>query len=101
MHRAGTHTAGNEGQIFQPWPALFQCPAHDLVPVFTGSGLHNPVFVGLIHQFAAHDLNLECQGFHVAGQHNIAAATQDKRGMGGEIVAGYGLAQILYAGDAQ
>ena len=101
LHRASAHTAGNKGQVLQPWPALLQCPAHDFVPVFTGSCLHNPVFIGLVHQFAAHDLDFECQGLDITCQHNIATAAQNKGRVGSEIVAGYGLAQVVHIANAQ
>ena len=101
LHRAGTYATGNEGQVFQARPALFQRPAHGVVPVFTGSSFHNPVFISLSHQLAPHDLDFQGQGFDVAGQHNIAAAAQNKGRMGSEIVARYGLAKVIRAANAQ
>ena len=47
------------------------------MPVLTGSRLHNPGFLGFRHQALARNFNFEHKRFHIASQHNVAAAAQD------------------------
>ena len=50
------------------------------MPVFTSTGFDDPGFGRFVQQALALDFDLEHQRFHVAGQHDVAAAAEDKFG---------------------
>ena len=76
LHRGGAHRARDEGQVFQAIKTLRHGPGHEVVPHLAGTGFDHPGARGFFHKPPAHDLGLEHQGFDVAGQHDVAAATQ-------------------------
>jgi len=80
LHRRGADHAGNQRQVFQAGVAVLQRPGDQIVPVFTGTGLDNPGLGRFTDQAPAHDFDLEHQRLDIAGQHNVAAATQHKFG---------------------
>ena len=78
LHRRSAHAARDHGQVLHAWVSIGQRPGHQLVPVFPSASLDNEGFGGFAHQPLAHDLDLEHQGFDVAGEHNVAAAAQNE-----------------------
>ena len=80
LNRRCPYRTGNEGHVFQPGVALRQGPLDEFVPIFTRPGLDHPGPWSVAQQPPALDVDFEHQGLDVAGQHDVAATTQNELG---------------------
>ena len=70
------------------------------MPVFPGTGLDNEGFGGFLQQAPAHDFHFQDQRFDVAGEHDVATATQHKLRCGAPFGVGQQLMHVRFAGNA-
>ena len=80
---------------------MVQGPSHQIVPVFTRTGLDDPVFLGLRGQAHAGHFYFQHERFDVPSQHDVAAAAQHLPGQGGQLRVGQHGAQIAFAAHPQ
>jgi len=100
LHRRRAHRAGNQGQVFQPTPAVFQRPHHKVMPVLAGGCAHQPGFVIFRDQRLAHQFDLDHQRVEIAAQEKIAAAAQYAPRQGAERRIGAPKRQFVQIGKA-
>ena len=96
LHRGRAHGAGDQRQIFEARIAVLQGPCDRVVPDLAGSDLDNPVPVGLFDQTHALDFHLQHHRFDIAGDHDIAAATQHEHGLARQLRLGDQVEDILH-----